>query len=811
MLRVHHQSQSHGIADLSISLHRSILSVLPIRGQEDDSRGRGFRPISPVKLLSNFLNNGLSSQASTPYKQREDFPVMKDIPRMLPPLPSSLDTGDSSGDRLSTNDRLATIQANVTETRDSLALLEDTLTTYIVALRSRSGNIVGRVLRGRSAADKLAANELYNTLVEDPARIQAAAEVPVDVLFVAFENFLKTAWRNRMGPMLASGVLENMQAAFDVGRPVEFAQRFKNSLEEMTPQNKRAFTATVKLLSELLDASGNDGDRGALMASFAEALIQGRAPHDFIPLFDRLVEDYDALFDCGSDTVTSLSLDSLKRNRSVNTGSLSSNASSLRKKFGFGSLSRENSKSESESKVASVWRTLSKNPKSPSEPQSQPGSLSKGSLLRSRSTDTDIRMLPPIRPMSRDRPATSNGSSSDQMESRPGSSHRSMAVLGTIGENTPTKPSVLTKKKRRSSLSDLQALRDSPIASPWTPSSPSQLRTPTSLQRHAVLVKGSPRDQHASLQASVSRPNVPPKAAVGRFGSPERFGTPQQKTGNPQRFGSLQKQVHSPQVTRVAPSKKPVNRADEAVIGSSSPVKLNTSQSGIPTPKGLSERSWPPNGATPPKKNQPSPPKLRMQSPQKLRERLSNEQKALANSSTALQAELAAIGDELSALKRAPNTSSHIPPIKPLNITKASPAATANSNTSNTTSKITVEDLSARLTALTVTLSTYTSTAATGPLSLASEPSTLGTQLEAANRKVKKLDILYQEANAENEALYERFNDELGKILARVKGGEGVKVLRERVGGLEGEVATLRAENRRLKREDVEEIGSSGS
>ena len=808
MLRVHHQSQSHGIADLSVNLHRNILTFLPIREQADDSRGRGFRPISPVKLLSNFLNNGLSSQPSTPCKQREDYPVMRDIPRMLPPLPSSTENGDSSGDKLSINDRQATIQANVTETRDSLALLEDTLTTYIVALRSRSGNIVGRVLRGRNAADKLAVNELYNTLVEDPARIQAAAEAPVDVLFVAFENFLKSAWRNRMGPLLARGVPEKMQAAFDVGRPVEFAQRFKNSLEEMTPQNKRAFTATVKLLSGLLDASGNDGDRGALIASFAEALIQDGAPHDFIPLFDRLVEDYDTLFDYGSDTVAGLSLDSLKRSRSVNTGSLSSNASSLRKKLGFGSLSRENSKSESESKVASVWRTLSKNSKGPGEPQSQPGSLSKGSLLRSRSTDTDVRMLPPLRPASRERPATSNGSSSDQIESRPGSSHRSMAVLGTIGENTPTKPAVLTKKKRRSSLSDLHALRDSPIASPWTPTPPSQLRTPTSLQRHAMPVKISPRDQHASLQASVSRPNVPPKAALGRFGSPERFGTPQQKSGAPQRFEPLQKKVPSPQVTRVASSKKPVNRTGEAIIASSSPVKLKTSQSGIPTPKGLSERSWPPNGATPPKKNQPSPPKLRMQSPQKLRERLSNEQKALANSSTALQAELAAIGDELSALKRAPNTPCHISPIKPLNINKALPAATANSNK---TSNISVEDLSARLAALTITLSAHTSSTTTDPLSLKSESTTLTTQLDAANRKVKKLDELYQEANAENEALYERFNDELGKILARVKGGEGVKVLRERVGGLEGEVAALRAENRRLKREGVEDTRISGS
>lgn len=802
MLRVHHQSQSHGIADLSIAFHRNILNTLPIRGQEDDARGRGFRPISPVKLLSNFLNNGLSSQPGTPSKQREDHPVMKNIPRMLPPLPSN-DTSKSSADSLSITDKIASIQANVMETKDTLALLEETLASYVIALRSRSGNVVGRVLRGRAAADELAVNELYNTLLEDSSRIQAAAEVPVDVLFVAFEKFLKTAWRDRMGPLLASGGLKCMQAAFDVGRPVEFSQRFRTSLEEMTPQNKRGFTAIIKVLSDLLDASGNDGDRGALMASFAEALVSEGNPHDFISLFDRLVEDFEFLFDNSLDAVTSLNSDSLKRNRSVNTGSLSSNASSLRRKFGFGSLSREHSRSESESKVASVWRTLSKNSKGPGEPQSQPGSLSKGSLLRSRSTDTDVRMLPPSRPASKDRPATSNGASSDQTESRPGSSHRSMAVLSTIGENTPTKLSVLTKKKRRSSLSDLQALRDSPVASPWSPSSPTQLRTPTTLQRHGALVHSSPRDQHVSLQASVSRFDTPSKSAISRLGSPERVGTPQQKTGTPQRFGSLQQKGSSPQATRIASPKRVINRIDEAVVASSSPVKRKTSQSGIPTPKGLSERSWPPNATTPPKKPQQlhTPQKLRMQSPQKLRQRLSNEQKALANSSTALQAELTAIGNELSALKRAPSTPSHISHIKPLNITKASPAP-ANSTAGPA---LTLEDLSTRLAALSTTLSTQTGSTATRLSSLTSESSTLSAQLDAANRKVKKLDELYQEANAENEALYERFNDELGKILARVKGGEGVKVLRERVRGLEGEVAALRAENRRLKREGADD------
>ena len=47
----------------------------------------------------------------------------------------------------------------------------------------------------------------------------------------------------------------------------------------------------------LLDASGNDGDRGILIASFSEALISEGNPQECITLLDRLVDDFDNLFD----------------------------------------------------------------------------------------------------------------------------------------------------------------------------------------------------------------------------------------------------------------------------------------------------------------------------------------------------------------------------------------------------------------------------------------------------------------------------------------------------------------------------------
>lgn len=43
--------------------------------------------------------------------------------------------------------------------------------------------------------------------------MQAAAGVPVDILFASFEKFLKRAWREHMGPILPPSAVETMQLA----------------------------------------------------------------------------------------------------------------------------------------------------------------------------------------------------------------------------------------------------------------------------------------------------------------------------------------------------------------------------------------------------------------------------------------------------------------------------------------------------------------------------------------------------------------------------------------------------------------------
>lgn len=73
--------------------------------------------------------------------------------------------------------------------------------------------------------------------------------------------------------------------------------------------------------------------------------------------------------------------------------------------------------------------------------------------------------------------------------------------------------------------------------------------------------------------------------------------------------------------------------------------------------------------------------------------------------------------------------------------------------------------------------------------------------LLVSERRVKKLDELYREASAENEALYERFNTELGRITKDVRTGKGEAVLQSQLKEALGEVERVKKENMRLKRE----------
>ena len=108
--------------------------------------------------------------------------------------------------------------------------------------------------------------------------------------------------------------------------------------------------------------------------------------------------------------------------------------------------------------------------------------------------------------------------------------------------------------------------------------------------------------------------------------------------------------------------------------------------------------------------------------------------------------------------------------------------------------------LSARLSALETKLTTHITESTTRTTLLRKD---VDSSLVVSEKKAKKLDELYRDANAENEALYERFNEELGKVLKAVKGGQGVEELKGKLREAQEEVGRGRREVGRLKREVV--------
>lgn len=139
--------------------------MIPARRHDEASRLRNFRPISPVKMLSNLLGGGSAGQTGSPNKAFDGAPILKNVPLMRPPVSSSHQNERTfTIEEKHASSKVTLVDSMGPSARDPLALLEDTFAAYLVALRSRSGNVVGRILRSRAGADELVVNELYNSL-----------------------------------------------------------------------------------------------------------------------------------------------------------------------------------------------------------------------------------------------------------------------------------------------------------------------------------------------------------------------------------------------------------------------------------------------------------------------------------------------------------------------------------------------------------------------------------------------------------------------------------------------------------------------
>lgn len=816
-------------------------SVVPVATHD-----QAHRPRSPVKLLSSFLD---SRHQSTGTKKQLPPPVsLSDPPLMRPPYytHTSLQVNPASrdGSRPTSRDEPAQRPSTAPDTRveprpdtrdapppaSATKRLEETMSAYFLALQARKGNIVGKIVQARSRANELSVNELYNSLLEDPNMMVVAAQSSIDVLFASFEKFLKVAWTEQCGHMISLAELKSIQSKAESLFPVDFERYFKEAFQQMSSQNQRALRGFIKLLAELLDGTGNDSDRGMLTAAFVEMLVPEGDPYAFVSLLDRFVDDIESLF---GEVVVIRDIQPLPppssnngsatrhtRSRSVNTGSLTSNTSSLRKKFGFSTLGRDNSKPEPESKVGSVFRALSKSTRMPDSPSS----ISRGTLQRAK-TDFQPRALPD-RPNSRDqapvftfpdfgpRPGSQDASLRSHDASSIMTQSSSPGGLRSIQETPAPKPAQEQKEqkhRRRSSLSDLKTLEtaigESPFMSPST-----LLRFDTEQQQDGTSkqqASPSPMQRKSTVNSTPTR-NAPQARSL----LPSAFRS--ENSPAPERAQSITTRPKSMSVSKVSDHVTITGYTHSSPYTNHGSVRRPST--GIPslrsptTPKplrtGLSERPTAGNAmkirsSAAPDKLKPSAigslksplptRKLRMQSPQKLRERLQDEQKAISNAQSSLQDELGKIGEEMSAL--GPGRMNSVRGTR-----RASPGVSrpVTAPTSTSTFGPGTVELAGRIQQLEHSLTGVFDGLQERVGALSTD---ITTSLTVSETKARKLDELYREANAENEALYGKVNEELAKVLRAVRGGEGVNELRRKLKESQEEEGRLRRENARLKRE----------
>lgn len=724
-----------------VSYYSKTLRALPLSTRAEKTRS--FLASSPVKLLSSLWSGGSSNNIPAADAQPKAH-------RSTPSLHRSNSQHSVFSSFRSRDDRLP---ADEIRPENPLVRLEQTFTGYVAALQSRKGAIIGRMLLNRTMADELAVNDLYNRLIESPYDFEAASELSTEAVFVAFEKFLKIAWTEQIGPVMKPQALDTLQERANKKVPGDFADFVNYLFGDMAPQNRRAFTALIKLLADLLDGCGNDSDRGALTLAFAELLVTDDSAPNYINLLDRLVEDCDRIFDepglnhsfnLGNSAYESIN--SAIRGEKSHTGSVTSNTSSLRRKFGLDTLLRQNSKDDR----PSVWRSLSKH-RNPAT--GEPSNLTRAQIARTRSIDDNSlpRKLT-RRPGSRDRPPIA-GAFDDGTSSRPASSHRMEFPLDTIGEpENEASHAKIAKKKRRSSLSDLRSL----MAAATLGEEDAALQPLQITKQTSEKINASPKGPPPS------KIPISPGAAAG-------LRSPRQKENIADPFTTSSNSIPT-ELPRPAPSPtKPESptkshRHSKALSMSQIPTLK-------PTRSGLS-------GADSPTRTERSPTrsgtqKLRLQSPQKLRERLQTEKKAADEVDASLRSELSKIGEEMARVNNASLSSSQNVDLRRL-------AASVKSLEDRMPSLL--EDIEAKQ---------------------ATFQRDMDSTLKASEAKVRSIDQLYKEAVAENELLYERFNGELGKIVRALK-GKGKEDKEELMGKLKDqgdETARLKKENSKLKRE----------
>ncbi|KUI68593.1 Rho guanine nucleotide exchange factor gef2 [Cytospora mali] len=754
------------LAPALVSYYTKIVRNLAFNSRAEKTRS--FMSSSPVKMLSSFLTGSASDVTSQSSPKPRG---MLSPPPVITRAESWKQSKESLVESIRSRGSRDTVGMGGDDERleNPLVRLEQTFTGYVGCLESRKGQFVGRLMLNRSTADETTVNDLYNRLIESPYAMEASADVSTETIFVTFEKFVRIAWREQMGPVMSSQHLDLLLERASRRVPGDFGDFVRYLFNEMAPQNRRAFTSLIKLLASLLDGCSNDSDRGALTLAFAELLVDDGSAHNYINLLDRLVEDCDRIFEdplaaLQNSLERSCAYESMNSMRSYKSGSgsLTSNTSSLRRKFGFDNLLRQNSKNEGDR--SSVWRTLSKHGRHPASGDS----LGRSAVNRSQSIDNGVPAVPAKlrRPGSYDRPRVAGAFDDMHVRPpsahRPGSSHRLESGLETIGEpeTEMLEPPRSLKKKRRSSLSDLKNLMDTaPVEEPQT--MPLNISKQTSEKFNSAPRIPAPSKIPTTPSSKSSSPPAISKIPV----TPQSQSLRTPRAREPPGTEPLRNVFASPHPPSSSIRRKHAKTLSTSNIPSLKPTRLPMAGRGSPVPTDLPRPSTS-TGRT-------SAQRLKLQSPQRLRERMETEKKAIEDVGSGLKTELSRISQDMARVNGTPRTST-------------GDVRRLSNNVKTLEDRIpqVLQELDQRQKAI---------------------QEDMEATVKASEAKVKAIDQMYKEATAENELLYEKFNSELGKIVKalRGKGREDREELLVKLRDSSEETAYVKKENARLRREIV--------
>lgn len=731
---------------------------------------RGPRHQSPVKAVASLFG---STRDSKPLPAPPPAAgIFSDIANLRPSLHNRTksEAAYTHIERTPSKARLVR-DSNGGSSKLSPLALEQTFDSYVLALHARKGNVVGRNVTNRKFADEALVNELYNVLLDEPQNAIAheqAAQSQVDVLFAAFEKFLHNAWDEQMGALIPRAVLIELQSKADTLSPGDYEEFLQQTIGELAPQNQRALIALIGVLIDLMEGTPNDGDRGALMMAVTEMIVHEKNAHDYMSIFDRLVEDYDTIAQPGPSSGRTTPINGSMASaavRSTNTGSLSSKASSFGRRFGRGILNRQNSKTGETGSMLGSFRGWSRTAKSP-------GPVAEGQqqsvLDRARSVDLYHRSANSSRPGSRDRPQFLSAFDPSSSSPRPQSGHSVEPLAKPKADGLLATP----RSKRRSSLSDITTL-PAPNMSPlnWTPSAVAWSNKKDRSDFHTAsrsLAAGTQNDAAKARPASIAI--LASEESLDRV-EPLRLHN---RTLNRDEDAFFSTARASP--TKAAKHVTKVTLLDQGEASAPMPV-----------PRGiLSER--PASGNTPPPARSTSNAeegdetrKPRTLNP--LKQHLESQQEAIAGVKSGLKGELAKLGEDFSALgwvsssRNGPVAHEALSPLKEQKL---------------------MTNIGTRLKALETKIPYMI-----GNLerSLATLEADMSASLKGSERRIRMLENELRDTNAVNEELFKSTQEELTKIFKRVKAGDGLEAIKDSLSSSQQEAEQLRAENLTMKKE----------